>query len=160
MAEWRSYQRTEVRSRKITAFQLESGDFLCPSAAGPSRSQVINKISRVLPKVISGSFTKVLPTHVIATTILVQFIPGIIATFVMVTPHGHRHCARGHDHIPYLSTGFRDSKRFPRFRPKQIERRLQLGRRRLFAVLGSRPVDVRQGGASQLLGAAIAGSYR
>lgn len=55
-------------------------------AAGLARTQMINKMSNTLLKATSGSFTKVLATYVIATTILGQFVPSIIATFVMVTP--------------------------------------------------------------------------
>ncbi|MBS6348473.1 MAG: anion permease [Oscillospiraceae bacterium] len=55
-------------------------------AAGLSRTQMINKLSSVLLKATGGSFTKVLATYVVATCILGQFVPSIIATFVMVTP--------------------------------------------------------------------------
>lgn len=55
-------------------------------AAGLSRTQMINKLSSLLLKATGGSFTKVLATYVVATCILGQFVPSIIATFVMVTP--------------------------------------------------------------------------
>ena len=63
-------------------------------AAGLSRTQMINKMSSALLKVTSGSFTKVLATYVIATTILGQFVPSIIATFVMVTPMVNNTCEK------------------------------------------------------------------
>ena len=63
-------------------------------AAGLSRTQMINKMSNALLKVTSGSFTKVLATYVIATTILGQFVPSIIATFVMVTPMVNNTCEK------------------------------------------------------------------
>lgn len=59
-------------------------------AAGLSRTQMINKLSSVLLKATGGSFTKVLATYVVATCILGQFVPSIIATFVMVTPPGKK----------------------------------------------------------------------
>lgn len=55
-------------------------------AAGLSRTQMINKISKALLKVTNGSFTKVLASYVIATCILGQFVPSIVATFAMVYP--------------------------------------------------------------------------
>ena len=63
-------------------------------AAGLSRTQMINKMSNTLLKATSGSFTKVLATYVIATTILGQFVPSIIATFVMVTPMVNNTCEK------------------------------------------------------------------
>ena len=63
-------------------------------AAGLSRTQMINKMSNALLKATSGSFTKVLATYVIATTILGQFVPSIIATFVMVTPMVNNTCEK------------------------------------------------------------------
>lgn len=55
-------------------------------AAGLNRTQMVKKISGALLKATNGSFTKVLATYIIATCILGQFVPSIIATFVMVTP--------------------------------------------------------------------------
>lgn len=55
-------------------------------AAGLSRTQMINKISRGLLKATNGSFTKVLATYVVATCILGQFVPSIVALFAMVYP--------------------------------------------------------------------------
>lgn len=55
---------------------------------------MINKMSNALLKATSGSFTKVLMTYVIATTILGQFVPSIIATFVMVTPMVKNTCEK------------------------------------------------------------------
>lgn len=55
-------------------------------AAGLSRTQMINKISSTLLRVTNGSFTKVLATYVIATCILGQFVPSIVALFAMVYP--------------------------------------------------------------------------
>ena len=63
-------------------------------AAGLARTQMINKMSNALLKATSGSFTKVLMTYVIATTILGQFVPSIIATFVMVTPMVKNTCEK------------------------------------------------------------------
>ena len=63
-------------------------------AAGLSRTQMINKMSNTLLKATSGSYTKVLATYVIATTILGQFVPSIIATFVMVTPMVNNTCEK------------------------------------------------------------------
>lgn len=63
-------------------------------AAGLSRTQMINKLSNSLLKATSGSFTKVLATYVVATTILGQFVPSIIATFVMVTPMVKNTCEK------------------------------------------------------------------
>ena len=63
-------------------------------AAGLSRTQMINKMSNALLKATSGSFTKVLATYVVATTILGQFVPSIIATFVMVTPMVNNTCEK------------------------------------------------------------------
>lgn len=55
-------------------------------AAGLSRTQMINKISSTLLRVTNGSFTKVLATYVLATCILGQFVPSIVALFAMVYP--------------------------------------------------------------------------
>ena len=55
-------------------------------AAGLSRTQMINKISKGLLKATHGSFTKVLATYVIATCILGQFVPSIVTLFAMVYP--------------------------------------------------------------------------
>lgn len=55
-------------------------------AAGLSRTQMIKKISGTLLKVTNGSFTKILATYIIATCILGQFVPSLVATFAMVTP--------------------------------------------------------------------------
>lgn len=55
-------------------------------AAGLNRTQMINHISSTLLRVTHGSFTKVLASYVIATCILGQFVPSIVATFAMVCP--------------------------------------------------------------------------
>ncbi len=55
-------------------------------AAGLNRTQMINKLSKIVYKVSKGSFTKVLASYVIVTFILGQFIPSITATFVLVCP--------------------------------------------------------------------------
>lgn len=55
-------------------------------AAGLSRTQMINHLSKLLLKVTGGSFTKVLASYVVVTCILGQFIPSIVALFALVCP--------------------------------------------------------------------------
>lgn len=55
-------------------------------AAGLSRTQMINHLSKLLLKVTGGSFTKVLASYVVVTCILGQFIPSIVALFALMCP--------------------------------------------------------------------------
>ena len=55
-------------------------------AAGLSRTQMINHLSKLLLKVTGGSFTKVLASYVVVTCILGQFIPSIVALFALKKP--------------------------------------------------------------------------
>jgi len=55
-------------------------------AAGLNRTQMINKISKLVNKVSKGSFTMVLASYVLVTFVLGQFIPSITATFALVCP--------------------------------------------------------------------------
>lgn len=63
-------------------------------AAGLSRTQMINKISKLLYKVTDGSFTKVLASYVVITCILGQFVPSIVALFALVHPLVQNMCDR------------------------------------------------------------------
>lgn len=55
-------------------------------AAGLSRTQMVNHLSKLVYKVSKGSFTKVLAGYVLVTFILGQFIPSITALFALVCP--------------------------------------------------------------------------
>lgn len=55
-------------------------------AAGLSRTQMINNLSKLLLRVTGGSFTKILASYVLITFILGQFTPSIVALFAMVSP--------------------------------------------------------------------------
>ena len=55
-------------------------------AAGLSRTQMVEKLSRLVYRVSRGSFTKVLAGYVLVTFILGQFIPSITALFALVCP--------------------------------------------------------------------------
>ncbi len=55
-------------------------------AAGLSRTQMINNLSKLLLKVTGGSYTKVLASYVVLTCVLGQFVPSIVALFAMVCP--------------------------------------------------------------------------
>ena len=55
-------------------------------AAGLSRTQMVNHLSKLVYKVSKGSFTKVLASYVLVTFILGQFIPSITALFALVCP--------------------------------------------------------------------------
>ncbi len=55
-------------------------------AAGLSRTQMINHLSKLLLKVTGGSYTKVLASYVLVTCVLGQFIPSIVALFALVFP--------------------------------------------------------------------------
>lgn len=55
-------------------------------AAGLSRTQMVEKLSKLVYKVSKGSFTKVLAGYVLVTFILGQFIPSITALFALVCP--------------------------------------------------------------------------
>lgn len=63
-------------------------------AAGLSRTQMINHITKLLYKVTDGSFTKVLASYVIVTCILGQFVPSIVALFALVHPLVQNMCDR------------------------------------------------------------------
>ena len=55
-------------------------------AAGLSRTQMINHITKLLYKITDGSFTKVLACYVLVTCLLGQFVPSIVAIFALVHP--------------------------------------------------------------------------
>ncbi|MBR0205389.1 MAG: anion permease [Clostridia bacterium] len=55
-------------------------------AAGLGRTQMVEKLSKLVYRVSKGSFTKVLAGYVLATFILGQFIPSITALFALVCP--------------------------------------------------------------------------
>ncbi len=61
-------------------------------AAGLSRTQMITHVSKLLYKVTGGSYTKVLASYVLATCILGQFVPSIVALFAMVAPLAQSMC--------------------------------------------------------------------
>lgn len=60
-------------------------------AAGLTRTQMINNVTRLLYKVTEGSFTKVLASYVVITCIIGQFVPSIVAIFALVQPAGPEH---------------------------------------------------------------------
>ena len=55
-------------------------------AAGLGRTQMVEKLSKLVYRVSKGSFTKVLAGYVLVTVILGQFIPSITALFALVCP--------------------------------------------------------------------------
>ena len=55
-------------------------------AAGLGRTQMVEKLSKLVYRVSKGSFTKVLAGYVLVTFILGQFIPSITALFALVCP--------------------------------------------------------------------------
>ena len=63
-------------------------------AAGLGRTQMINKITKLLYNVTDGSFTKILASYVIITCILGQFVPSIVALFALVHPLAQNMCDR------------------------------------------------------------------
>ena len=63
-------------------------------AAGLSRTQMINHITRLLYKITDGSFTKVLACYMLVTCLLGQFVPSIVALFALVHPLVQSMCNR------------------------------------------------------------------
>lgn len=63
-------------------------------AAGLRRTQMINKISKMLYGITEGSFTKVLASYVIATCVIGQFIPSTVVIFLLVQPLAQNMCDR------------------------------------------------------------------
>lgn len=63
-------------------------------AAGLSRTQMINHITKLLYKITDGSFTKVLACYVLVTCLLGQFVPSIVALFALVHPLVQNMCDR------------------------------------------------------------------
>ena len=63
-------------------------------AAGLSRTQMINHITKLLYKITDGSFTKVLACYVLVTCLLGQFVPSIVAIFALVHPLVQNMCDR------------------------------------------------------------------
>lgn len=63
-------------------------------AAGLGRTQMINKISKMLYNITDGSFTKVLASYVVVTCILGQFVPSIVVLFALVQPLVQNMCDR------------------------------------------------------------------
>ena len=61
-------------------------------AAGLARTQMINKITKLLYKVTDGSFTKILASYVIITCIIGQYVPSIVAIFALVQPLAQNMC--------------------------------------------------------------------
>ena len=55
-------------------------------AAGLGRTQMVEKLSKLVYRVSKGSFTKVLAGYVLVTFILGQFTPSITALFALVCP--------------------------------------------------------------------------
>ena len=55
-------------------------------AAGLGRTQMVEKLSKLVYRVSKGSFTKVLAGYVLVTFLLGQFIPSITALFALVCP--------------------------------------------------------------------------
>ncbi len=55
-------------------------------AAGLGRTQMVEKLSKLVYRVSRGSFTKVLAGYVLVTFVLGQFIPSITALFALVCP--------------------------------------------------------------------------
>lgn len=63
-------------------------------AAGLSRTQMINHITKLLYKITDGSFTKVLACYMLVTCLLGQFVPSIVAIFALVHPLVQNMCDR------------------------------------------------------------------
>lgn len=63
-------------------------------AAGLSRTQMINHITKLLYRITDGSFTKVLACYVLVTFLLGQFVPSIVAIFALVHPLVQNMCDR------------------------------------------------------------------
>lgn len=61
-----------------------SGMFIV--AAGLSRTQMVNNITKLLYRVTNGSFTKVLASYILVIFLLGQFVPSLPAMFAMVYP--------------------------------------------------------------------------
>ena len=55
-------------------------------AAGLSRTQMVNNITKLLYRVTNGSFTKVLASYILVIFLLGQFVPSLPAMFAMVYP--------------------------------------------------------------------------
>lgn len=55
-------------------------------AAGLSRTQMVNNITKLLYRVTNGSFTKVLASYILVIFLLGQFVPSLSAMFAMVYP--------------------------------------------------------------------------
>lgn len=55
-------------------------------AAGLSRTQMVNNITKLLYRVTKGSFTKVLASYILVIFLLGQFVPSLPAMFAMVYP--------------------------------------------------------------------------
>ena len=55
-------------------------------AAGLSRTQIVNNITKLLYRVTNGSFTKVLASYILVIFLLGQFVPSLPAMFAMVYP--------------------------------------------------------------------------
>lgn len=55
-------------------------------AAGLSRTQMVNSITKLLYRVNNGSFTRVLASYILVIFLLGQFVPSLPAMFAMVYP--------------------------------------------------------------------------
>ena len=55
-------------------------------AAGLSRTQMVNNITKLLYRVNNGSFTRVLASYILVIFLLGQFVPSLPAMFAMVFP--------------------------------------------------------------------------
>lgn len=55
-------------------------------AAGLSRTQMVNNITKLLYRVNNGSFTRVLASYILVIFLLGQFVPSLPAMFAMVYP--------------------------------------------------------------------------
>lgn len=55
-------------------------------AAGLSRTQMVNNITKLLYRVKNGSFTRVLASYILVIFLLGQFVPSLPAMFAMVYP--------------------------------------------------------------------------
>ena len=55
-------------------------------AAGLSRTQMVNNITKLLYRVNNGSFTRVLASYILVIYLLGQFVPSLPAMFAMVYP--------------------------------------------------------------------------
>ena len=63
-------------------------------AAGLSRTQMVNNITKLLYKITNGSFTKVLASYILVIFLLGQFVPSLPALFAMVYPLVMNMCAQ------------------------------------------------------------------